>query len=48
MHKLLLIGLFLSGGISLKAQYTGYTPLTDLSKFKELFPWKRESDQHQK
>jgi len=37
MHKLLLIGLFISGGISLKAQYTGYTPLTDLSKFKELF-----------
>jgi outer membrane lipoprotein-sorting protein len=37
MHKLLLIGLFIGSGISLKAQYTGYTPLTDLSKFKELF-----------
>ena len=37
MHKLLLIGLLISSGISLQAQYTGYTPLTDLSKFKELF-----------
>ncbi|HEX9512903.1 MAG TPA: outer membrane lipoprotein carrier protein LolA [Puia sp.] len=37
MYKLLLLFLFIGGGISLKAQYTGYTPLTDLSKFKELF-----------
>ncbi len=37
MHKLFLILLMTSGGISLKAQYTGYIPLTDLSKFKELF-----------
>jgi outer membrane lipoprotein-sorting protein len=37
MHKLILIGLLISSGVSLKAQYTGYTPLTDLSKFKELF-----------
>ncbi len=37
MYKLLLLFLFIGGGISFKAQYTGYTPLTDLSKFKELF-----------
>jgi len=37
MHKLLLIGLLISGAISGKAQYPGYAPLTDLSKFKELF-----------
>jgi outer membrane lipoprotein-sorting protein len=37
MHKLLLIGLLISGAISTKAQYTGYAPLTDLAKFKQLF-----------
>jgi len=37
MHKLMLMLLIISSGLSLKAQYTGYTPLTDLSKFKELF-----------
>jgi outer membrane lipoprotein-sorting protein len=37
MHKLLLMLLIIGSGVSLKAQYPGYTPLTDLSKFKELF-----------
>src|SRR5882757_1033510 len=37
MHKLILMLLLLSGGVSLKAQYAGYTPLPDLTKFKELF-----------
>ena len=37
MHKLLLLLLLISSGMALQAQYTGYTPLTDLSKFKELF-----------
>jgi len=37
MHKLIAILLLAGSGLSLKAQYTGYTPLTDLSKFKELF-----------
>jgi outer membrane lipoprotein-sorting protein len=37
MHKIFLLLLFITGGASLKAQYPGYTPLTDLSKFKELF-----------
>jgi outer membrane lipoprotein-sorting protein len=29
--------LLISGGITLRAQYPGYTPVADLSKFKELF-----------
>src|ERR1700710_921756 len=37
MRKLLLIALIAGAGISGKAQYAGYTPLTDLSKFKVLF-----------
>lgn len=37
MHKLILLLLVIGGGITVKAQYTGYTPLADLSKFKELF-----------
>jgi len=37
MHRLFFILLLISGGISSRAQYPGYTPLTDLSKFKELF-----------
>jgi outer membrane lipoprotein-sorting protein len=37
MHKLIFMLLLLSVGIGSKAQYAGYTPLTDLAKFKELF-----------
>ena len=37
MHKLFFMLLFIGGGASLRAQYPGYTPLTDLSKFKALF-----------
>lgn len=37
MHKLILMLLIISSGVSLKAQYTGYTQLSDLSKFKEQF-----------
>lgn len=37
MHKIIVVLLLISSGISLKAQYTGYSPLTDLTKFKELF-----------
>jgi len=37
MHKLLLMLLIIGSGASLKAQYTGYAPLSDLAKFKELF-----------
>ena len=37
MHKLLLMLLIIGSGASLKAQYTGYAPVSDLPKFKELF-----------
>ena len=37
MHKLFFMLLFIGGGASLRAQYPGYTPLTDLPKFKTLF-----------
>ncbi len=37
MHKLLLMLLIIGSGSNLSAQYTGYAPLSDLSKFKELF-----------
>ena len=37
MHKLILILLLLGSVVTIKAQYAGYTPLTDLTKFKELF-----------
>ncbi|HTI11537.1 MAG TPA: outer membrane lipoprotein carrier protein LolA [Puia sp.] len=37
MHKLILMLLLLGSVVTIKAQYAGYTPLTDLTKFKELF-----------
>ena len=37
MHKLIFMLFCLIGGLGLKAQYAGYTPLADLAKFKELF-----------
>ena len=37
MRKIVLILLVLCSAISLKAQYTGYTLMTDLSKFKQEF-----------
>jgi outer membrane lipoprotein-sorting protein len=37
MHKLLFIFCLLSAGFSSEAQYTGYTPVSDLPKFKTAF-----------
>lgn len=37
MHKLILMLLLIGSGVTLKAQYAGYTQLADLTKFKELF-----------
>jgi outer membrane lipoprotein-sorting protein len=37
MHKMVLLVLGLVGGVSLKAQYSGYSPVTDPAKFKTDF-----------
>lgn len=37
MRKIVLIALMLMTGFSMKAQYPGYTPVTDLAKFKTEF-----------